>query len=228
VSAIKDPVTREVIASSLGAQWNDRVVQIFATLNELRSGVYTGWAPIRGTLAYAEDVRALFEVVDFDGNGAPIFQPVAARGAIVHYPASHPPASGVVTLPSSGAMTTIVKVAGSIRYGRTYGFAYQCTVYTPSGNLGLWSGEAFVQRAATPGYAIGTLHPNGWIRLCGQGWANGVFSSIVQSGLTVIGPMASNEEAAEFVWRGSAYPGLPDLYVVNPVLSIIELGGHPS
>lgn len=225
MSAIKDPVTREVIASSLGAQWNDRVVQVFATLSELRSGVYTGWAPVRGSLGYAEDTRTLYEVVDFDGGGAPVWSPVAARGAISHYPASWPVNSGVVTLPSSGAMTSIVKLSGSIVYGRTYGFAYQCTVYTPSGNLGLWSGEAFVQRAANPGYAIASTNPAGWIRLCGQGWANGMYSSIVQSGLAVLGPMAANEPSAEFVWRGYAYPGLPDLYIVNPVLSIIELGG---
>jgi len=225
VSAIRDPITREVIASSLGAQWNDRVVQIFTTRAEMVGGTYSGWAPVRGSLAYCEDTRGLYEVVDFDGNGSPIWQSVPPRGAIAHYPTSHPAASGTVILPTSGAMTTIVKVGGVVRYGRTYGLAYQCTVYTQSGNLGLWTGEGFVQRAATPGYAIATLIPHGYIRTCGQGWANGVYNSSEQSGFCVLGPMAANEDQAEFVWRGYCYPGLPDLTVVNPTLSVVEMGG---
>ena len=225
MSAVKDPISREVIASSLGAQWNDRVVQVFATLAELRSGTYSGWAPIRGSLAYAEDVRALYEVVNFDGGGAPIWWPVAARGAIAHWPNAHPPNTGLITMPTSGAITNIAKLPGEVRYGRSYGFAWQCTIYTQSGNLGLWHGEVFIQRAANPGYAISTLLPTGWIREAGQGWAAGVYSSSEMSGFSIIGPMAENEPSAEFVWRGAAYPGLPDVVSCNPSLSIVELGG---
>jgi hypothetical protein len=188
MSAVKDPITREVIASSLGAQWNDRVVQVFTTLAELRSGTYVGWAPIRGSLAYAEDAR---------------------------------------TLPGSGVITTIVKLAGEVRYGRSYGFAWGASIYTPSGNLGLWCGEVFAQPTAQPGVAIGALLPYGHIRLAGNGWAAGVFSSQEMAGYSVIGPMAATYADAEFVWRGWAYPGTVDLAVNAPVLSIVEMGATP-
>jgi hypothetical protein len=227
MSAVKDPITREVIASSLGAQWNDRVVQVFTTLAELRSGTYVGWAPIRGSLAYAEDARTLYECVSFDTSALPVWWPVGGRGAIAHYPSVSHLSSPTVTLPGSGVITTIVKLAGEVRYGRSYGFAWGASIYTPSGNLGLWCGEVFAQPTAQPGVAIGALLPYGHIRLAGNGWAAGVFSSQEMAGYSVIGPMAATYADAEFVWRGWAYPGTVDLAVNAPVLSIVEMGATP-
>jgi len=225
MSAIKDPVTREVISSTLGAQWNDRVVQVFTTAAELKAGNYTGWIPIRGSLAYAEDTRCLYRVVDFDGNGLPVWWPVAGRGAISHYPLDSHLGNGTITLPGAGLVTTIVKVGIECRYGHTYLINFAATLYTPSGNLGLWTGETFIQRKVNPGYAINSLITAGWIRSAGQGWANGVFNSEEISGCAILGPMASNEPDAEVIWRGYSYPGLPDLLVINPTLSVCEIGG---
>ena len=225
MSAVRDPITREVIASSLGSQWNDRVVQIFATRSEMLSGVYTGWAPVRGSLGYAEDSRCLYEVVDFGTDGLPVWWPVAGRGVMANFPEDSHLSSGTVSVPGSGAVTTLAKLPGEIRYGRSYGFSFACTVYTPSGNLGLWTGEVFVQLRTNPNFAIGTLLPAGWIKCAGQGWAGGVYASSEISGFSVIGPMNGTHADCEFIWRGWSYPGMPDLLVVNPLLTIVEIGG---
>ena len=49
---------------------------------------------------------------------------------------------------------------------------------------------------------------------------------MVELGASVTVPAGSYTDA-EFVWRGYEYPGLPDMLIVNPGLTIVELGGSP-
>jgi len=197
------------ITSAWGAQVNDRVVQIFDSKAQLVAP-HPDWDPVVGTLAYTTAEKGLWRCL---GNNT--WESALARGKR----AEQEPGTQVDLTNASGAWTWILGFGiGDIRYGCTYMIEYSGNPYTKSSNMSLWGGQVYLRQAG-----IDVAEVN--VYRAGGGWPASIYSSVNQAGFRVVGPMPRALSAAEVVWRGSTYPGMPVVTVTDIRLSVTEVGG---
>lgn len=232
-----DVNTNNVITSTWGRSILDRIVQQFTTRSQLFGGSWIGtWQPVKGSLAYCQDVQTLYKCVVYPNvGGTADWEPLGPRGELGQKGfITNQPKQADVDLPNAAnTWREILTIKASdvpelatvgVRLGYTYLFSWQAIAYIKSGSLSLWDSQCYFRAQGTTA-AIG-----GAVRRAGSGWTGNLFGARTQSGITALPALSltggANEiDNVEFVWRGATYAGYPVVTLTQPCLSVIEVGG---